>query len=75
MTVNTCNQVNTGRSPDVGLMLGQRRRLWAIINPILVQHIVIAGICFSLKLFQSSVLRRLLIQIIERIYFFTFFIN
>ena len=35
---------NTRRWPNVGLMLGQRRRRWANISPTLGQCIVFAGI-------------------------------
>ena len=34
---------NTRRWTNVGLMLGQRRRRWANINPTLVQRLVFAG--------------------------------
>ena len=32
--------------PDVGLMLGQRRRRWPSIKPTLVQRLLIAGVAF-----------------------------
>ena len=34
---------NTGRSPDVRLVLGQRRRRWPNINPALFQPLVFSG--------------------------------
>ena len=34
---------NTRRWPNVGLMLGQRRRRWANVSPTLGQHLVFAG--------------------------------
>ena len=35
---------NTSRWPNVGLMLGQRRRRWANIKPTLGQHLVFEGL-------------------------------
>ena len=34
---------NTRRGPNAGLMLGQRRRRWANINPALGPRLVLAG--------------------------------
>ena len=38
------------RCPNTGLMLGQRRRRWASIKPILGQRLVIAGwvVCYNI---------------------------
>ena len=45
---NTCPDrtipANPRRSPNVGTMLGQRRRRWANIVPTLGEHLVFAGI-------------------------------
>ena len=43
-----CYLADTLRWPNVGLMLGQRRRRWAHINPALGQRNVYVGQCNSI---------------------------
>ena len=56
-------QQNTGRWPNVGLMLVQRRGRWAKVSPTLGQHLVFAGLCYS-----NEVLYQTFVQCVRNIY-------
>ena len=43
ISIHICREADTSRSPNVGLMLAQRLRRWANINPTLGQRLVFSG--------------------------------
>ena len=48
------NPANTRRWPNVGLMLGQRRRRWANVCPTFVQRLVFAGKWLTINMYYVS---------------------